>query len=223
MQKYTGIPEVEGALYACLEELLTTKLEQEYFNVTGVPYRINRVLVDANWAQTSSVVYEVCRKMGYSARIVPSHGEGVTTSTRMFDGRRSKNGERKGTHWNLTPPTPARPMWNARVDVNFWKTFTHSRLKTALGSPGCLSINGRDPRRHVLLAQHLTSEECHIIIDATTERRHEEWKNPREDNHWLDCLVGNAVAASQESITLPSMRHQKTAEPINLAQMWSRS
>ena len=220
MRKYTGIEETEGALYACLDELLVNKLEQEYFSITGVPYRINRVLVDANWSQMMGVVYEVCRKVGYSARIIPSHGEGVTTANRMFNGKVAKNGERKGVHWLLVPPTPSRPMWNTRIDVNFWKTFVHSRLKTAMGNHGCLSINGTDPRRHALLAEHLTAEECHLIIDETTEKRHEEWKDAKWDNHWFDCLVGNCVAASQEAITLPSMRQQQQ-QAISLSQAWS--
>jgi len=65
-----------------------------------------------------------------------------------------------------------------------------------LGDKGCLSIYGRDPSKHRLLAEHLTSE--YRIRTEGRGRVVDEWKLRPEspDNHWLDGLSGCAVAAS---------------------------
>jgi hypothetical protein len=72
-----------------------------------------------------------------------------------------------------------------------------------MGDPGCLSLFGRADRtgvspadQHRLLADHLTSE--YRVKTEGRGRTVDEWKLRVEglDNHWLDCLVGCAVAAS---------------------------
>lgn len=81
-------------------------------------------------------------------------------------------------------------------DTNYWKSFLHARLAVAMGDPGCVSLFGRDAKAHRLLADHLTAE-----FPVRTEGRGrtlQEWRlrQPGLDNHWLDCAVGAAVAAS---------------------------
>jgi hypothetical protein len=55
-----------------------------------------------------------------------------------------------------------------------------------------------------MLADHLRSEE-RVIVEAKG-RRVDEWKLPvnKPDNHWFDCLVGSAVAASILGCSLQS-------------------
>ncbi len=71
-----------------------------------------------------------------------------------------------------------------------------------MGDPGCLSLFGRDAATHRLLADHLTAEYC--VPTAAQGRTVDEWKLKaiRPDNHWLDGLVGCAVAASMEGVKL---------------------
>jgi hypothetical protein len=72
-----------------------------------------------------------------------------------------------------------------------------------MGDPGCLSLfapsMGLD---HQLLAEHLTAE--YRVKTEARGRAVDEWKakpgNP--DNHWLDCLVGCAVAGSMQGAVL---------------------
>jgi hypothetical protein len=88
-------------------------------------------------------------------------------------------------------------------DSNYWKSFIHARLAVAMGDKGCLSLFGRDAEAHRLLAEHLTSE--YRVKTEGRGRVVDEWKLRPEasENHWLDCLVGCAVAASMQGVVLP--------------------
>jgi len=85
---------------------------------------------------------------------------------------------------------------HVEVDTNFWKSFVHERLATAMGDPGCLSIFGRKTVQHRLFAEHMTAE--YRVRTEGRGRTVDEWKLPvhKPDNHWFDCVVGCAAAAS---------------------------
>lgn len=70
-----------------------------------------------------------------------------------------------------------------------------------MGDPGCLSFYGKDTERHRGLSEHLTAE--HSVKTEGRGRTVYEWKlGPARDNHWLDCVVGCAVAASMQGSVL---------------------
>jgi hypothetical protein len=95
-----------------------------------------------------------------------------------------------------------RAIRHVVYDTNHWKTFVHGRLAVAMGDRGCLSLYGKKPGEHRLLSEHLTSESR--VRTEGRGRVVDEWKLPphRPDNHWLDCLVGCAVAASVQGAKL---------------------
>lgn len=119
----------------------------------------------------------------------------------MADYRR-KPGERVGLNWRVPPLNTRRPVRHVVFDTNFWKSFVYARLSARTGDPGALSLFGRKPERHRLLAEHLTAE--HKVTTEGRGRTVEEWKLSAagRDNHWLDCLVGSAVAASMSGAIL---------------------
>jgi hypothetical protein len=100
----------------------------------------------------------------------------------------------------LVPSTDIVTAEGAKtVDLDI--VFTHPmELGPAMGDPGCLSIFGRKAVRHRLFAEHLTAE--YRVRTEGRGRTVEEWKLPahRPDNHWLDCVVGCAAAASMQGI-----------------------
>lgn len=65
-----------------------------------------------------------------------------------------------------------------------------------MGEAGALALPGDRPSAHRLLADHLTAE--YRVRTTGRGREVDEWRvRPhRPDNHWLDCLVGCAVAAA---------------------------
>jgi hypothetical protein len=71
-----------------------------------------------------------------------------------------------------------------------------------MGDVGCLSLFGEKPESHRLLAEHLTAE--YRVKTEARGRSVDEWKQRPEqpDNHWFDCLVGSAVAASMQGAVL---------------------
>ena len=87
--------------------------------------------------------------------------------------------------------------------MNFWKTFTHERLAVTAGDPGGMTIFGK-ARDHELFAEHIAGSETWVETQGLG-RTVREWslKPTKPDNHWLDCLVGCAVAASMCGIHAP--------------------
>ena len=68
----------------------------------------------------------------------------------------------------------------------------------------------------MLFAEHLTAE-CRVKTEGRG-RKVDEWKMRPEahDNHWWDCTVGCAVAASMCGCVLPgtdNLRPRKEAKP----------
>jgi hypothetical protein len=193
---------MEGQIYAGLEKLTAEKLPTAYRREDGAEMRIDRCLIDANWGQSTDVVYQFCRQSDHAAVLLPSHGKYVGASSVPFSEYKRKRGDRVGLHWRIPNTTGRRQVRHALIDTNYWKTFVHARLAVAMGDPGCLSLFGRDGKAHRLLADHLTAE--YRVKTIARDRTVDEWKlrATRPDNHWFDCLVGCAVAASIQGAAL---------------------
>ena len=93
-----------------------------------------------------------------------------------------------------------RALRHVEIDTNYWKSFVHQHLATATGDAGCLSIFGRKAIQHRLFADHLTAE--YRVRTEGRGRTVDEWKLPphKPDNHWLDCVVRCAAAASMQGV-----------------------
>ena len=193
---------VEGAIYAGLEALTAEYLGREWRRDDGAAMRIERCLVDANWGDSTDVVYQFCRQSAHAAVLLPSHGKYVGASSIPFSEYKRKTGDRVGHHWRIPNVHGRRAVRHAVVDTNYWKSFVHARLAVPMGDKGCLSLFGRSPDQHRLLADHLTAE--YPVKTEGRGRTVHEWKlrvgGP--DNHWLDCLVGCATAASIQGAVL---------------------
>jgi hypothetical protein len=193
---------VEGAIYAGLERLIEATVAREWRRDDGAMVRIDRCLIDANWGSSTDVVYQFCRQSAHAGVLMPSHGRYVGASSIPFSDYKRKRGERVGLNWRVPVVTGKRAVRHVLFDTNFWKSFVHARLAVPMGDPGCLSLYGSKPEPHRLLAEHLTSE--YRVRTEGRGRTVDEWKLRVEglDNHWLDGLVGCAVAASMQGAVL---------------------
>ncbi|NLS96673.1 MAG: hypothetical protein GXX96_31440 [Planctomycetaceae bacterium] len=193
---------MEGAIYAGLERLCDERASRVYRREDGAEMKVDRVLVDANWGQSTDVVYQFCRQSSLAGILLPSHGKYVGASSVPFSEYKRRRGDRIGHHWRIPNTTGRRQVRHVLIDTNYWKTFVHARLAVAMGDPGSLSLFGRDENTHRLLAEHLTAE--YRVRTTARDRVVDEWKSRahRPDNHWLDCLVGCAVAASIQGAVL---------------------
>ena len=194
---------LEGAIYAGLETLTGEYLGREWRRDDGAAMRIERCLVDANWGNSTDVVYQFCRQSAHSALLLPSHGRFVGASSVPFSEYRRKHGDRVGHNWRIPNVQGKRAVRHVVFDTNYWKSFTHARLAVPMGDRGCLALFGDRPDLHRLFAEHITAE--YRVKTEGRGRTVDEWKLRPEasDNHWLDCLVGCAVAASIQGAVLP--------------------
>lgn len=193
---------LEGAIQAGLEALTTSLLDRDWVRDGGGSHVISRCLIDANWGHSTEVVYRFCRHSLHRSRLMPSHGRFVGASGKPFSEYERKTGDRVGWNWRIPGDIKDRPVPHLSFDTNFWKSFVQARLRTPVGDRGALTLFGSQPQQHRLLAEHLTAEYC--VPTMGRGRTVEEWKvRPGQpDNHWLDCLVGCAVGASLEGVSL---------------------
>lgn len=202
---------MEGAIYAGLEGVTSKYLQREWKRDDGAMVRLDRCLIDANWGNSTDVVYQFCRQSSFANIVMPSHGRYVGASSMPFSEYKRKRGDRVGHNWRIPNVQGKRAVRHVLYDTNFWKSFIHARLAVPMGDPGCLSLFGRDANMHRLLAEHLTSE--YRVQTEGRGRTVDEWKlrQPGLDNHWLDCMVGAAVAASIQGAALLGMKSQPVA------------
>lgn len=193
---------LEGAIYAGLETLTSDYLGREWRRDDGAMMRIERCLIDANWGSSTDVIYQFCRQSAHAGIVMPSHGRFVGASSQPFSEYKRRPGDRIGHNWRMPNVHGKRAVRHVVFDTNFWKSFVHARLAVPMGDQGCLSLFGDRADQHRLLAEHLTAE--YRVKTEGRGRTVDEWKMrpERGDNHWLDCLVGCAVAASIQGAVL---------------------
>lgn len=225
LAKATRLTGLEEQLYAGMGILVGELLGREWHSESKAVSRIKLLLIDGNWPESKNVVYQFCRQSPYAANLMPSRGHFYGAKTTPISDKPKKDGVRRGLEWEIPPPIAGRPTRHLHWDSNFWKSHVHARMAAPVGSRGCLSLFGDDSRAHRMLSEHLTSEyPVHVEVPG---RAVDEWQQKAgEDNHWWDCLVGSAVAASVLGISLRNVHEstkQKKREYLSLDEMKARA
>jgi len=181
----------EAALSAGLEHLTQTILAKDWKREDGTDMRISQLMIDANWGKSTQTVRTFCKRSPFSGVILPSHGRGIGASSPALNDKGKARGDRLGLNWRINQVQGQR---SCTYDTNYWKTFTASRLRLATGDPEAIVFCAGE---HDMLWDHLTNE-YPVRTESTRGRVVDEWKlsGNRFENHWWDCLVGSAVAAS---------------------------
>jgi hypothetical protein len=156
--------------------------------------------------------------------IIPSHGRFVGASSLPFSEYRRRPGDRVGLNWRIPNVHGKRAIRHVVYDTNWWKSFINARLRVSMGDRGCLSLFGTNAETHRMLGEHLTSE--YFVKTEARGRSVDEWKQRPEqpDNHWFDCLVGSAVAASMQGVVLQGIEGvtEVRRERISFTEMQKR-
>lgn len=158
--------------------------------------RIERLLIDAGYLP--GVISNVCHRLpGAGGVVMPSKGIGIRAGSKPMSTYKRRPGERHGHHWYVPNVARTGDFRHVLIDVNHWKSFIHARLATAPGDQGALTLFGRSTGEHRMLADHVAASETFVRTEGHG-RMVTEWssKPSKPDNHWFDCLVGCAVAAS---------------------------
>jgi phage terminase large subunit GpA-like protein len=210
----------EGAIRAGLDVLTNSLMGRTWEREDGAAMRIERCLIDSGYVP--AVVDDVCRHSIHAAVLMPSRGVGIGAAGRPMTEYDRTRGDRIGFNWLIPKATDQRLMRHFRYDTNFWKSFVHARLATPLGDTGCLSLFGRSPDEHRLIADHLVAE---VPVRTSGQGRTvDEWrqKPDRPDNHLADCLTGCAAAASLCGAVLPGSGASQPKQPrkrISMAEL----
>lgn len=216
---------LEAAIYAGLESLVNRLASHEWTRPGGGIDKISRLLIDANWGESTDVVYQFCRQSPHAAVLMPSHGQFVGASSLPFDKKKKQKGDIYGRHWYIPSNRGRRALRHVMIDTNYWKSFVHARLATSMGDPGCLSLFGQAGHvDHRMIAEHWRAE--YPIRVAGRGRELDEWKQmpTKPDNHLLDGIVGAAVAASMQGVSLAATGPTRPAsggdrKPVSLSEL----
>ena len=197
--RYPGTAK-DGAILAGINEFAGSLMARQFPQEGGPPQQIGLCLVDTGYKPDA--VYAAMRMVGRGTSFRPSRGRGITAGKTQFEDYKRERCREMGYHWWVPKESPQSVI---QIDTNFYKTFVHSRLATAAGDPGALTLFGK-PADHRLLAAHVLAEYYTL---PSTERgvAVQEWhQHVGQDNEGFDALVGAAVAASKLGCSvLPAM------------------
>jgi hypothetical protein len=200
LAEVTGSNDFEASLYQGLVACVHQLADRSYTAEDDTLRQISRILIDANWGKSTDVVYRACRGSDHRGMLLPAHGRYVGASSKPLNEARRSPGDVIGRHWKIASSKTHRGNRYATYDTNHWKSFVHARMKLGHADASSIALWGKQPGPHRLLFDHLTAE--HHTRVVSKEREVDEWRiRPQaSENHWWDCLVGCAVAASMEGI-----------------------
>lgn len=202
-----GGASLEAAIHAGLEAVAAMLLGREFARENDdAVLRVGQLMVDANWAQTQGVVRDFARRSAWGPRVLPTHGRFVGASGQTISDKAPDRGERIGANWRTSTIQKQR---HVLFDTNAWKTFLAGRCKLPVGDPQAFTIHAG---QHEMLAEHVAAE-APVRVESKM-RVVDEWRQiPGRDNHWWDCLVGSAVAASFTGISAVGAEPPRSAGP----------
>ena len=186
---------LEAQLYSELEVLTLEKLTREYRREDGVELKIERCMIDANWGESTNIVYQFCRQSAFSPLLLPAHGKGIGAGAKPINQYRKSLGDRFGVEWYIPRTAGKRALRHIIYNTNYWKSFVCNRLNMPQGEKSSLSIYGTRNTNHETFFTQLQAE--YKVRTESQGRIVDEWKcRIGRDNHFFDCLVGASVAAS---------------------------
>ncbi len=205
MQRAAPGQPLEAAVYAGLEQCIEHLMGKAWRVDEGGEMRASRGLIDAGYGKLSDLVYQVCRASPHAASLFPSKGVGITALKAPINEWAKTSGDRVGLNWKIPAMTGRRQFRHVIFDTNWWKSCMLARLKTGKGAAGAMYLFGDRADQHRMLIDHLLSERPTPVSGPS--RTVDQWElvTVGRDNHWWDCLVGCAVAASQLGIHPPGI------------------
>lgn len=215
LRDHYRIASIENAILEGLIELQSRLLDREWPKQSGAGLRLEQLLVDANWQESTDIVYQVARTHS-GGRVVPWHGRYIGAASVPIEAWRKESGDREGPGWRVS--LGRRRQRHIVADVNHWKSFLSKRL-TGPVDPFGVSLPGDRSAEHRMLADHFAAE--YGVEVEGRGRRLLEWKlRPGRDNHLWDGLIGSAVAASIAGGQVPGQhKRRRYARKMSAAEL----
>jgi hypothetical protein len=190
----------EGAIYGGLKQLTEAILGRDWRREDGTLLQVTRCWIDSGWGDSTETVHTFCRQSPHAAQLCASKGFGITAAKKPMSEYERKPGETHALNAVIGPAGQGRRL--ARYDTNWWKSFVAARWLVPMGDHGSMTIFGREPDEHRTFFSHMVSE---YRTETTGQgRKVDVWaqRPQKPDNHWWDCVVGAAAAASFDGVRL---------------------
>jgi hypothetical protein len=200
-KNYSGMKRL-GAIRLGVEELLNEILSREFTTAEDTILYVERIMIDTGYSYKA---IEAAMARVRSPIVTPTKGVGIGAKSKPMDEYPDRDGEVRGNHWLFTKVGQHRYK-TLKIDVNFWKSDVHDSFGLDVSDRGSLSLFGLKSGIHQMFSEHLTNED--VVMVQAGENKVYEWseKVNSPDNHFFDCMVGCAVAASFIGIKKP---HEK--------------
>lgn len=205
-KKYLGMG-TDGAIYSGLRDLTERLLNRDWGDNH---LRIERCVIDANWKTT--LVKAFCRESKHVTVLLPGHGRYIGADRIPINELKRAAGDRIGNYWKIPAAISRGGSRHVLYDTNYWKSFINTALLAPPGERGCLQLFAG---KHEMFAEHLTSEYYVVVTGRGRVVQHWQLYPGREDNHWLDCTVGAAMAACMQGCkTIDTRVIKRTRRPV---------
>ncbi len=158
---------------------------------------LSMVFIDSGFE--AKAVYDIVNRSSFRSLLRATKGRGIGAAGKPMNEFRKAQGDRVGDNW--------RQEFEHRIKgqlvmycTNSWKSRIAEGLLAPPGAAAAIYLPGNALLEHRLLTIHLLSE--YRVPTFGHGRRVEEWKIRPEhnENHWWDCIVGCAVAASYAGV-----------------------
>ena len=191
--------ELSARIFAGLNELIPNLLSRNYQQYeTGNAQTISLCLIDSG--HETKTIHGFIGRSPYKALLHASKGRGIKAANKPMNEYSKSPGDRVGDNWRVDAATQAVGKF-VSFCANSWKTFFINSLLAPPGASSSFYLFGEKLQQHPLLVTHWLSE--YRVPTFGQGRRHEEWmaRPGQRENHWLDCCVAAAVAASMLGVT----------------------
>jgi hypothetical protein len=181
-------------------------IDVEWTTESGQVARLRMGLVDANWHKSTAVVHKFAATSAWRGKIFGSHGRGISAAQKPIEAWRKEKKDVFGPDWTIPWDRGDHPWRHVVFDANVWKNHVAEFLMADADGAASLALHHPEQQYdHRLLVDHFVSETREPKIGPF--RTVDIWDLPsnRPDNHWFDCLVGCAVAASICGIRIPQL------------------
>jgi hypothetical protein len=188
--------EEKARIYAALGQLVPILSSKHYPQQDGDGrFTMSLGMIDAGkWTDT---VHEFLGRSPLKALWRASKGRSIDPNNKALNEYRKEPGDVVGWNWRIDMKTTAKGRF-VSFDTRPWKSQIVNSLLAVPGSPTCIYLPGTKLLEYPMLALHLLAEYRAELVGSLTGRKVEAWylKPDSKQNHYWDCLVGCAVAAS---------------------------
>jgi len=204
----------EAQLHAALEMMTYNICARTWTKDGGIEeMSVDLLMYDGNWSQSTKTIHEHCRTSIYKKQIKTGRGKYFGAATQAMNEYKKKKGDRLGHNWRMLNPKGKTVIREVQFDSNYWKMWCHERFQVSIGGEGCMSLFGKDPKKHKMFADQIVSEQAFLIEGRGRKVLEFKLKPSEPDNHLLDCIVGSAVAASVMGVKIKGVDQRTNDKP----------